>query len=205
MSVNPVTLNLSVIRGITFDAVVLHLRDNNVVVSGTLSPSVVGTFVLSGSYAGYPLFVLAGSPSYFLYYNTAAASYVIAALLTNAALTNYWSPAAPLTEPTGTYVAHGANTGTATVTNHPVDLTGNTVEAVVRRHSLADVTLDLNPAITNVGGEVTIPSISSDNTRDFDFVGTFSWDLVRVDGTGKRLGPYYKGLFTVSDNITQKE
>jgi hypothetical protein len=197
------TYPLSVIRGIAFDSVVFQCRDESVIVSGTLSPNATGTFLPSGNFGGYPLFILEGSPAYFLYFNTTASSYVIAGLLTDAALTNYWSPAAPLTEPTGTYVAHGANTGTATATDHPVDLTGFTVEAVVKRNSQADVTLDLNPSITNPsGGEITIPAISSDDTRDFDFEGTFRWDLVLISG-GTRFGPFVKGPFTVSDNITQ--
>src|SRR5882724_9317745 len=103
MAVNPGILPLSITRGIIFKQRVLLLRDESVTVTGTLSPNVAGTFVPTGTFAGYQLFVLAGSPSTFLYYNTAAASYVIARLLTNAALTDFWSPAAPLLEPTGTY------------------------------------------------------------------------------------------------------
>src|SRR5437879_5286241 len=127
--VNPGTLPLSIIRGIAFDSRVLTARDDSVAVTGTLNPNVAGTYVPSGTFASYPLFILAGSPSTFLYFNTAAASYVIARLLTNAALTDFWSPAAPLIEPTGTYAPHGANTGTATASDHPIDLTGYGVQA----------------------------------------------------------------------------
>src|SRR6266446_9698232 len=120
--VNPGTLPLSIIKCIEFPSIILQCRDDSVAVTGTLNPNVVGTYVPSGTFASYPLFILAGSPSTFLYFNTVASSYVIARLLTNAVLTDYWSPAAPLTEPTGTYVAHGANTGTATASDHPIDL-----------------------------------------------------------------------------------
>src|SRR6266478_373390 len=172
----PGTLPLSIIRGIAFDGVVLRCSDGKVTVSGTLSP------------------------------NAAAASFVIARLLTTAALTDYWSPTVPLTdEPTGTYLPHGANTGTATATDHPTDLTGLTPKAEVKRTSNSDVTLDLNPSITDLAtAEVTIPGISTNDTRDMDFVGTFRWDLVFESGAGERFGPYVKGPFTVSDNITQK-
>jgi len=196
---------LSIFRGIAFDAVVLQCRDDSVAVTGTLSPNVVGTFVPSGTYASYPLFILAGSPAYFCYYNTAAASYVIAGLLTNAALTNYWAPASPLLEPTGSYVAHGTNTGTATASDHPVDLTGFDVEATVRRTEKvgAEVYIDLNPSITApVTGEITIPAMTATETGALDFIGNFNWDLVLTLGSN-RFGPYVKGPFTVSDNITQ--
>ncbi len=202
----PGTLPLSIIRGIAFDGVVLRCSDGKVTVSGTLSPNAAGLYVPSGEFANHELFVLDGAPSTFLYFNAAAASFVIARLLTTAALTDYWSPTVPLTdEPTGTYLPHGANTGTATATDHPTDLTGLTPKAEVKRTSNSDVTLDLNPSITDLAtAEVTIPGISTNDTRDMDFVGTFRWDLVFESGAGERFGPYVKGPFTVSDNITQK-
>ncbi len=201
----PGTLPLSIIRGIEFDARVLRAVDDSAAVTGTLSPDVTGTFLLSGTFDGYDLYVLEGAPSTFLYYNANATSYVIARLLTTAALTDYWKPASSLVDdPSGTYVAHGANSGTATVDTNPVDLTGYTVESNVKRTDGSDVALDLNPSITNASiGEITIPSISSDDTRDMDFVGAFRWDLVLIDGGGERHGPYVIGPFFVSDNITQ--
>ncbi len=200
----PGTYPLSVIRGITFDGAILRAADDSVAVTGTLSPNAVGTFVLSGQFSGYDLFILTGAPATFLYYNTNANSYVIARLLTTGALTDYWLPAAPITVPSGIYVAHGANSGTATADDHTVDLTGFTVEAEVKRTSNSDVILDLNPSITNASaGEITIPGISSSDTQDFDFVGSFNWDLVLISGAGARSGPYVKGPFTVSDNTTQ--
>ncbi len=203
--VQPGTLNLSITRGIAFPARVLRAVDDSAAVSGTLSPNVVGTFVLSGTFGSYDLFVLSGTPSTFLYYNAAAASYVIARILTTAALTDYWSPSSPLLEPTGTYVAHGANSGTATVDDNPIDLTGYTVEAEVRRTALAtDVTINLNPSVTDPStGEITIPAISSVTTEAYDFTGKFYWDLVLVDNTGQRVGVYVIGTFLITDNITQ--
>lgn len=201
--VNPGTLPLSIIRGTYFPGRILQAKDESVVVTGTLSPDVTGTFIPSGNYNGYPLFILPGAPATFLYYSPPAMSYIIARTLSDSGLTDFWVPSSPLTEPTGTYLGQGAFTGTATATDHPVDLTGYTVEAVVRRNSTAKVTLDLNPSITNaVNGEITIPPIPSSDTEDFDFVGTFRWDLMLIAG-GNRYGPYVKGPFVVTDNITQ--
>lgn len=198
---------LSVIRGITFDAVELQFSDGNVLVSGTLSPNVVGTFVPSGKYNGSQLYILAGSPSTFLYVNLDAGKYVIARILTDAALTDYWvKNDSNVDDPSGTYTGHGANTGTATAADNPRDLTGLTPKAVVRRNSESDVLLDLNPSVNGdpVNGRIIIPAISAADTRDFDFDGTSRWDLVLEANTGERTGPYVHGPFTVSDNITQK-
>jgi hypothetical protein len=204
VAVNPGNLPLSIIRGIEFDSVVLQFRDEGVTVTGTLNPNVAGTFTPHGTFGAYPLFILEGSPSTFLYFNTTAASYVIARLLTQAALIDFWVPAAPITEPTGTYVPQGANTGTATATDHPVDLTGYGVEAKVRRTvNASDVFIDLNPSITTPAtGEITIPSMNAATTNALGFTGNFMWDLV-LTLAGDRFGPYVKGSFTVSDNITQ--
>ncbi len=201
----PGTLPLSIIRGIEFEGAILRLSDQDANLTGTLFPAVGGTFALTGHFGGYDFYVHAGAPSTFLYFNAAAASYVIARLLTTAALTDYWSPTSPIIDdPTGTYNPHGANTGTATVTDHPVDLTGLTPEADVKRTSGSSVALDLNPSVTNAAiGEITIPPMSTTETQDLDFVGTFNWDLVLRDGGGGRTGPYVKGPFLVSDNITQ--
>ncbi len=201
----PGTLPLSIIRGIEFEGAILRLSDQNATVTGTLNPNVVGTFALTGQFGGYDLYVLTGAPSTFLYYNAAEASYVIARLLTTAALTDYWSPSSPIIDdPTGSYVAHGANTGTATVTDHPVDISAFTAQAVAKRTTGSDIAFNLNPSVTNGSiGEVTIPALSSDDTQDIESVGTFNWDLVLVDNGGGRTGPYVKGQFLISDNTTQ--
>ncbi len=170
----PGTLPLSVIRGIAFDTQILQCKDEDVTVSGTLNPNVAGTFQLTGQYNGFDFYVKAGNPATFLYYHTGATSYIIARTLTTAGLTDFWVPSPPITEPTGTYLPAGAYTGTATVTDHPTDLTGITPEAVVRRTTDSEVTLDLNPSVTDaLNGEITIPGISSSDTQDFDFVGWF--------------------------------
>jgi len=206
MAVNPGPLPLSITRGIAFSSVILRCVDNGVTVTGALFPSATGVYLPCGQFSGYDLFILPGAPSTFLYFNAVAASYVIARLLTTAALTDYWSPAAPLTEPTGTYAPHGANTGTATADDHPVDLTGLTVEAVVRRTDESDVVIDLNPSVTNAAaGQITIPAMTTTTTKNMDFVGTFGWDLVLVNGSGDRFGPYVSGPFVVQDNTTQAD
>ncbi len=202
MPVLPGFLPLSIIRGTPFQERILRCADDSVSVTGTLSPNVVGTFVLSGQFGGYDLYIRAGAPACFCYFNATAASYVIARLLTTGALTDYWSPSAPITHPTGTYVQHGANTGTATVDDHTVDLTGFTAQAQVRRNSTSDVMLDLNPSVTDPSnGEITIPGISTSDTQDLENVGTFQWDLVLISG-GERFGPFVKGPFVITDNIT---
>jgi len=201
--VNPGTLALSIIRGIEFPALVLQCKDENVQVS--VDGGANSLYMLCGWFSGYELFILSGAPSWFVYFNPVAATYVIAQTLTTGALTNYYLSVG-LTEPTGSYTGQGTLAGhTAVATDHPVDLTGYTAGAVVRRNSLADVALDLNPSITNAtNGEITIPAITSAATRDLDFTGTFRWDLVLLNGALERFGPYVTGPFTVSDNITQK-
>ncbi len=202
MPVLPGFLPLSIIRGTPFQERILRCADDSVSVTGTLSPNVVGTFVLSGQFGGYDLYIRPGAPACFCYFNAAETGYVIAQILTTAALTNYWSPSAPITHPTGSYVQHGANTGTATVDDHTVDLTGFTAQAQVRRNSTSDVMLDLNPSVTDPSnGEITIPGISTSDTQDLENVGTFQWDLVLISG-GERFGPFVKGPFVVADNIT---
>jgi hypothetical protein len=202
--VEPGVYPLAITRGIEFEALVIQCKDEDVVITGTLSPDVTGTFVSSGFFGGYQLYILAGAPSTFLYYNATETSYVIARTLTTGALTDYWVPAAPITEPTGTYAPQGANTGTATATDHPVDLTDYDVEAKVRRTvNSTDIYLDLTPSITDpTAGEITIPAISSTNTDALEYTGSFMWDLV-LTNSGSRFGPYLKGPFVVSDNVTQ--
>ncbi len=204
MPVLPGILPLSIIRGTQFQERILRLADDSVAVTGTLSPNVVGTFVLSGTFGGYDLYILSGAPATFLYYNADQGNYVIARLLTTGVLTDYWGRTDPIVVPSGEYVAHGANSGTATADDHTVDLTGFTAEAEVRRTVEAtDVTIDLNPSVTDpTNGEVTIPAISSATTELYDFTGTFYWDLVLISGS-ERLGVFVKGSFDISDNITQ--
>ena len=205
MAVAPGTLPLSIIRGIEFSELVLQCRDESVVVSGTLNPDGTGTYVLSGTYNGFPLFILHGTPATFCYYSTPATSYIIAQTLSDAGFADFWVLAPAATEPTGTYAPAGAYTGTATATDNPVDLTGFDVEATVRRteNPESELYIDLNPSITTPAtGEITIPAITSATTAALGFTGNFKWDLVLTQG-GQRFGPYIKGPFVVSDNITQ--
>lgn len=76
-----------------------------------------GTYIRQGEFGGYPLFTKEGSTTYFLYYNAADASYVIATTLSSAALTNYWLPASDILTPPGSYVGQGSAAGTAVVTH----------------------------------------------------------------------------------------
>ena len=205
MAVNPGPLPLSITRGIAFSSVILRCVDNGVTVTGTLNPDVTGTYMPSGQYNGYDMFILPGTPATFLFYSIPAANYIIARTLTSGGLTSLWVPATPLTEPTGEYLPYGTFTGTATADDHPVDLTGITPEAVVRRTDESDVVIDLNPSVTNAAtGEITIPAMTTTTTKNMDFVGTFGWDLVLVNGGGERFGPYLSGPFVVKDNITQE-
>lgn len=206
MAIQPGTLNLSIERGIEFESVILQCRDENVDVSGTLSPNVVGDFSPHGTFGDYDLFILEGSPSTFLYFNTTANSFVVARLLTQGALTDYWRPAVALTEPTGTYAPQGAYTGTLVADDNPVNLTGYTPEAQVRRTERGGMIVDLEPTVTNAAtGEITIPSKTTEETTAITSYGKFYWDLVlKVTATEERVGPFVQGTFIISDTITQE-
>ena len=204
MAVQPGNLPLSITRGIEFPAQVLQCKSDDLTVTGTLVPNVTGTYVLSGTYNGFPLFILAGTPACFCYYSTPATSYIISRTLSNGGLTDFFVPSSPLTEPTGDYIGVGAYTGTATATDHVFDLTGYTAEAYVRRTTNpdAEIYIDLNPSVTDAAnGELTIPAISSTVTAALEFTGNFKWDLVLISG-GQRIGTFIEGKFPVSDNVT---
>ncbi len=205
MPVSPGNLPLEIIRDSEFDSFVLQLRNDTVTVTGSLSPDVTGDFVPSGTYNSSQLFILAGSPSTFMYVNPVAGCYVIARTLTDAALTDYWSQDTPdVDEPSGVYSANGAVTGVATANDNPVDLTGYGVEAQVRRTSKStNIVLDLAPFISDpTVGEITIPSLTSTQTKALTLTGDFRWDLM-LTNTGNRFGPYVVGKFTISDLITK--
>lgn len=204
--VAPGSLSFAIIRGIQFDEYILQCRDEKVTVESGGLPQLEGLYLPTGQFGGYDMFVLAAAPSWFLYFNAGAASYLIAQELTTGGVTNYLLPASPLVEPTGIYVGHGTYTGqSATVSDNPTDLTGFEAEALVRRSSnpLAEVVLDLQPAVTSVvNGEITIPQISKADTEDLR-LGNFFWDLVlKETATGERFGPFAAGAFIISDNIT---
>lgn len=207
MAIQAGTLPLEIIRGTQFAGAILQCRDENLAVTGTLVPDVTGTYVLSGTFNGFPLFILADHPATFCYYSTAATSYIIARTLstTGSGITDYWVPSSPLTEPTGTYQPVGTYTGVATGDDNPVNLTGFTAESTVRRteNPQAELYIDLAPTITDfTGGEITIPAMTHTQTGALEFTGNFKWDLVLVS-SGERFGPFVKGPFVVADNITQ--
>jgi hypothetical protein len=208
MALVPGSVPLTLIRGTQFSGIVLECKDGDITVTGTLSPDVTGAYEEAGSYNGYPMFVLEGSPSTFIFVNTfvnPAGRYVIGRTLTDGDPVNYWQKSnSNKNDVSGTYSPNGAYTGTATVTDHPTDLTGYTAQAEVRRTPKGETFLNLNPSVTDpTGGEITIPSIDYTVTAAITFTGLYQWDLVPVNGSGQRLNPIIQGTFTISDNITQ--
>lgn len=103
------------VGGNLIDATLESQSSTTAVVTGTLVPDVTGTYVQNGFFGGYPLFMLSGSPTYFLYYNANKTSYLISSTLTSAAPSAYWLPAVAQTTIAGSYVHGGTATGTATV------------------------------------------------------------------------------------------
>lgn len=97
------------------DAMIESQSSNTISVTGTLSPDLTGNYSEFGSYGGYPFFVLSGSPSNFLYYNAAKASYILSPTLTNAAPAAYFLPSPAQVTTDGSYVHGGTATGTAVV------------------------------------------------------------------------------------------
>jgi hypothetical protein len=204
----PGLLDFSIIRGIQFDQVILQCRDDKLVVSGDAFLNVLGVYTPSGTFGGEDLYIKAGDPVWFIYFHAGLGTYIIAQLLTTGTVTDYFGPSVGLftDEPTGPYVGVGANTGALTADDNPVDLTGFSAEAKVRRSEKigSEVVLDFAPVITNFAfGEITIPAISKDDTEAIPIVGEFRWDLVLVNtGSGERFGPFARGRTIVSDNIT---
>lgn len=83
-------------------------------VTGTLSPDATGSYTRQGYFAGLPLYIKEGATPFFIYYNAAAAFYILASSLSTGTVSNRWTSASALT-PVGTMSAAGTNTGTATV------------------------------------------------------------------------------------------
>lgn len=104
-----------VLGGSIDDAVIAATGATAVTVTGTLSPDATGTYIRTGNFGGYPLFVKEAGTVYFLYYNATLATYILAAVLTTSSVTNAWIPAVDQTTFTGAFVGGGANTGTATI------------------------------------------------------------------------------------------
>jgi hypothetical protein len=87
-----------------------------------------------------------------------------------------------------------------------VPLGGYIPHAQVRRKAgSSTIILDLSPSVTDAnGGEVTIPEISDEDTFNTP-AGKYHWDYVLETPTGKRLGPYIIGAFTVENVVTQDQ
>lgn len=88
--------------------------DTGVTATGTLSPNVAGTFVLSGTYNSLPFYTkTVGGVTYILSYS--GSQWNIAGGLFVPGADN-WSLVTVNTSPAGVYTAHGANTGVLTIT-----------------------------------------------------------------------------------------
>lgn len=103
-------------------------QSTTLTVTGTLTPNVAGTYTLTGTFAGMPLYILPGTTSYFIFFSQPNNEWFISSSpTTNSTPSPGWGNAAGgPTNITGTY-NHGAGaTGTATVT-------GNTTAVNVKR------------------------------------------------------------------------
>lgn len=86
--------------------------NQNVTVTGTLSPNVAGTFALSGTYNGLPFYTITVSTVvYFLSYSGTAWTVTTGGFTAGS---NYWSLTTASTNPSGAYTPHGSNTGALT-------------------------------------------------------------------------------------------
>lgn len=113
--------------GALANAVIVGNINETLTVTSTVA---AGTFIRQGQFGGYPMYTKEGTTTYFLYFNAAASSYVIAITLTSAALTNYWLPSVVTLTPLGSYVGHGTAAGTAVVT-HASTASWNGIREVV--------------------------------------------------------------------------
>src|ERR1700722_5846486 len=125
----------AVVGGNLVNAVFEVGASTTMVVTGTLSPNVVGTYLQTGLYGGFPLFTLEGTPTYFLYFNVTLGSYILSNTLTDGTPTAYFIPSPIQTSAPGTYVNAGTATGTATVAQTLVNAFSaiKTVLAVTRQ------------------------------------------------------------------------
>lgn len=87
-------------------------QNTNVTVTGTLSPNVAGTFVLTGVFNGLPFYTITVSTVvYFLAYDGTAWNVTTGGFTKGA---NYWTFVTASINPSGAYTANGSNTGTLT-------------------------------------------------------------------------------------------
>lgn len=86
------------------------------------TPDVAGVFQQIGLYNNWPLFVLAGSPAYFLYLNIEAATYVVATGVSDSTPTDYFVNGTAGTTIPGTFTGVGAFSGSFTLTQSLVGM-----------------------------------------------------------------------------------
>ena len=83
----------------------------------------------------------------------------------------------------------------------PVDLTGWTAEAEVRRGAGQSVILDMSPTISDpTNGVIQFVNVNQ-NVTDVK-AGSYFWDLVLRDAAGNAKGVFITGKFVVYDKIT---
>jgi hypothetical protein len=107
-------------------------------------------------------------------------------------------------------VYQGSTFGPAILTGYsdlahtiPANLTGFLPHARVRKTPNSPVILDLLPFISNgVGGEVTIPAVTDENTARLPR-GNYIWDLLLERSTGEVLGPFLAGSFIIGTAVSR--
>ena len=84
----------------------------------------------------------------------------------------------------------------------PIDLTGWTVWAQVRKTTLGEIAHDLSPIISDpTAGKITIAQ--TDEQTATIKAGAFQWDLLLENSEGERLGPIVAGACNIIRAITQ--
>lgn len=110
------TLDVNGVTGGNLDDAVIANNDaTTVVVTGTLSPNLVGSYTRQGLFSGYDLFILAGATPAFLYFNATLATYILSTTLSTGSVANAFIPSPIQTTYLGTFVHGGTYTGTATI------------------------------------------------------------------------------------------
>ncbi len=84
----------------------------------------------------------------------------------------------------------------------PIDLTGWTAHAHVRKLPTSALVKDLAPAVSDGPGGVVAIEFTDEDTAAFT-PGNFRWDLILENPSGSRLGPYLSGLCAITLPITQ--
>lgn len=86
----------------------------------------------------------------------------------------------------------------------PIDITGWSFEAEVRKMPGTTVIVDLTPTISDgPNGIVLVPSIDDETTKTYA-VGGYNWDLLGEDGDDNRQ-QLIKGRFPIVDPITDSD